>query len=219
VLALRVRPRSRQPRRILAAWPWILPSILGILLYQQVHLEHRYIAGFVAVLFIAPVLGIELWGAPLSPKTTTVMMLLIVLGGTADLLVQLRQPIVLALHRAPVQTAGQWRIAHYLTAAGLRPGDKVASVSDANVIRCAWAYGARVRIVAAIGNDAYDGYAPDQLRDLHRFFDDPAVQARDLDLFRQQGAVAVVAPDLPFSPADPGWQSVSGTHAWVLLLR
>jgi hypothetical protein len=171
------------------------------------------------VLFIAPVLGIELWGAPLSPKTTTVMMLLIVLGGTADLLVQLRQPIVLALHRAPVQTAGQWRIAHYLTAAGLRPGDKVASVSDANVIRCAWAYGARVRIVAAIGNDAYDGYAPDQLRDLHRFFDDPAVQARDLDLFRQQGAVAVVAPDLPFSPADPGWQSVSGTHAWVLLLR
>jgi hypothetical protein len=143
----------------------------------------------------------------------------IALGGGADLLVQLHQPIILALQRAPVQTEGAWRIAHFLTAAGLRAGDKVASVSDINVIRCAWAYGARVRIVAAIGNDAYDGYPPDQLRDLHRFFDDPAVQARDVELFRQQGAVAVVAPDLPFATTDPGWQPVPGTHAWVLFLR
>jgi len=218
VLALRAKRGPGRLHRILFAWPWILPSLFGILLYQQVHLEHRYIAGFVAILAVAPILGIEL-GDRLLPRTAMLMLALIAVGGAVDLLIQLRQPIVLALHRAPVQTEGQWRIAHFLTASGLRPGDKVASVSDVNVLRCAWAYGARVRIVAAIGNDAYDGYPPDQLRDLHRFFDDPAVQARDLALFRQQGAVAVVAPDLPFTTTDPGWQPVPGTNSWVLLLR
>ena len=224
MIAIRGRLRGGPTRgtwvwRLFSTWPWVLPPLLAILLYQQVHVEPRYIAGFVAVLAMFPILAIDPWLEVLRPRSVTLLLVLLALGGTADLIVQLRRPLVLALHRAPVQTEGQWRIAHFLTAAGVHPGDKVASVSDLNVFRCAWAYGARVRIVAAIGNDAYDGYPPDQLHDLHRFFDDAAVQAHVLELFRQQGAVAVVAQDLPFATNDPGWQKVPGTNARVLLLK
>jgi hypothetical protein len=215
----RLRDRRAWLRHVLKAWPWIVPSLLAITLYEQVHLEARYIAGFVAVLALGPLVAIERYSRDITPGLRSAMLLLVTVGGCLDLLVQLRGPIILAAHRAPVQTEGQWRVASFLVAAGLHSGDRVAVVSTVNDYRCAWAYGARVHIVAAIGNDAYDGYPPDQLRDLHRFFDDPAVQARDLDLFRQQGAVAVVAPDLPFTTTDPRWQHVPKTNAWVLLVR
>jgi hypothetical protein len=220
LLALRRQREKRATlRRLLGAWPWIVPSLLAILLYEQVHIEARYIAGFVGVLLLLPFVAAELWSGTLPPRLGSLMLALVALGGMADLLVQLRQPIILALHRAHVQTGGQWRVAKFLIASGLHPGDKVAAVSMGNDYRCAWAYGARVHIVAAIGNDAYDGYPPDQLRDLHRFFDQPATQRDVLGLFRQQGAVAVVAPDLPFVTSAPGWQHVPETNAWVLLLR
>lgn len=206
-------------RALFAAGPWILPPVLGILLYEQVHFEARYIAGFVAVLAMLPIVLLELGCATLKPTVYRALLFAIVLGGSADLLVQLHGPMSDLIHRKPVQTEGQWAVAGFLTQAGLRPGDRVASVDYRNELRCAWAYGARVRIVAAIGNDAYDPSWQDQLKDLHTFFDDPGAQRHALDLFRNQGAVAVIAPDLPFNPTSPGWQHVAGTSAWVLLLR
>jgi len=219
ILALRRQREKRVWRHLLTAWPWVLPSLLAIFLYEQVHLESRYIAGFFAVLLLLPFIVGEHWSGDLPPRLRNLTLALVALGGTADLLFQLRQPLTLALHHAPVQTEGQWRVANFLIAAGLHPGDRVAAVSTVNDYRCAWAYGARVQVIAAIGNDAYDGYPPDQLRDLHRFFDEPEIQRDVVSIFRQQGAVAVVAPDLPFVTSDPGWQHVPKTNAWVLLLR
>jgi len=38
-------------------------------------------------------------------------------------------------------------------------------------------------------------------------------------LFRGQGAVAVVATDIPFEVSSPGWQHVPGSQAWVRFLE
>ncbi len=215
-------------RRSLATWPWTLPSLLGLALYLFVHVEARYIAGFLAVLALVPFVALDTWvvtppsksraARPFAKHLRLAMLVLLVFGGSASLFTHLRGSLEQFIHRTPVQTEGEWRVARFLTAAGLRPGDKVADVSAGNDIRCAWAYGARLHIVAAIGNDAYN--SPGQrLADLHRFFDDPATQRDVLALFRQQGAVAVVAPSLPFTTTDPGWRPIPGTSAWVLLLR
>jgi hypothetical protein len=228
-LALWIQPDRRAfLRRSLATWPWTLPSLLSLALYLLVHVESRYIAGFLAVLALVPFVALDIWvepaasdspaARPFAKHLRAAMLVLLVLGGSASIFTHLRGPFEQFIHRTPVQTEGEWRVARFLTAAGLRPGDKVADVSAGNDIRCAWAYGARLHIVAAIGNDAYN--SPQQrLADLHRFFDDPATQRDVLELFRQQGAIAVVAPSLPFTTTDPGWQHIPGTPAWVLLLR
>jgi hypothetical protein len=116
-----------------------------------------------------------------------------------------------------MQSGGQWAVAEYLQQMGLRSGDKVASVSAGNDIRCTWAYGAGLHVVAAIGNDAFD--PKNQVEDLHLFFDDPSTQEQVLQMFREQGAVAVVATDIPFDVSSPGWQHVPGSKTWVHVLE
>jgi hypothetical protein len=226
-LALRP-PRGRFSATVLRdrardGWPLFLPSLLGILLYLQIHLESRYIAPFVAVLCVLPVLAFA--GRASSPLPARhprlAIALLALLAATVgwQLWVDDNPAVRLRLRHADLESEGQWRIAQALAATGLRPGDQVASVNDYNDIRCTWAYAARLHIVAHLGNDAYDPAPADQLRDLHQFFDDPATQARVLDVFRQAGAVAVVAPEMPFDVRSRGWQSIPGTHAWFLMLR
>ena len=186
-----------------------LPATLAIALYLQVTLEARYVLGFTAVLAVLPFLI-----SNASPLRRNAALALLLAGSFINLLQHLREPLQLAAHRAPVETAPQWRIAHFLTAQGLRPGDRVAAVNPGNNIRCTWAYGAGLHVVSVIGND---GYSPeDQQQDLNLFWTDPAIQADVLRLFRQEGAVAVIVPAAPQPPVSSAWQSIPDTQAWLL---
>ncbi len=113
-------------------------------------------------------------------------------------------------------SGGQWTIATYLTQSGLRPGDKVATVTIGNNIRCTWAYAADLHIVADIGNDAFKPES--QPRDFNAFWTDSAIQQEVLRLFREQGAVAVVVPTADTPPIPGLWQPIPNTNAWVLRL-
>jgi hypothetical protein len=208
--------RRRGIRAMLHAWPFFLPALLGVAVYLQVHIEGRYIAGFLAVLAMLPFLATDL--RSLSPRRRTLLLLILLTGSAANLATHLRTPLRLALHAANTEASPQWKLARALQQLGLQPGDRVASVSSQNVIRCTWAYAARLHIVAALGNDAFDPQS--QAQDLQHFFADPATQNQILALFRQAGARAVVAPNLPpsIAPASP-WRHVPQTNAWVLLLE
>ena len=107
----------------------------------------------------------------------------------------------------------QFKVAQYLQQIGLRDGDKVAVVANGNQIRCTWAYVSGVHVVTGMGNDAYD--PKDQVQDLHLFFDHADTRQQVLNVFRQQGAIAVVAPNMPFDINSFGWQRVPETHTWV----
>ena len=177
-------------QRLGRAWPTYIPALLGVCLYLQVHLEARYIAGFCAVLAIFPFLICNPSG--LSKRLRASILVLLLAGTLADLAIHLRSPLRLVLHHADMQSGGQWEIARYLQQSGLKPGDKVASVTTGNDIRCTWAYAAGLHIVADIGNDAFD----------------PQSQQQDFDLFwTDPGHPTGCSPSLPrtrgSSPSSP----------------
>ncbi len=188
------------------AWPFYLPSLLAIILYLQVHLEGRYIAAFVAILAMLPFLVC----ARLLPRMGRLALPLLVVGTLINIFNQFEP----AFHRGRPETGGQWTIAQYLVHSGLKPNDKVASVSTLNDIRCTWAYAARLHIVADIGNDAYS--PQDQQQDFTLFWTDPAIQQDVLRLFRKQGAVAVIVPHAQSAALSSNWQPIPGTDAWLL---
>jgi hypothetical protein len=181
--------------------------LLAFAVYLQVHLESRYIAAPIAVLAMLPLLS----------RSRPWVLVVLVAGTAANLSVNLHPTLLRAVHRTDTQSGGQWEIARSLTTSGLRSADRVAVVSTGNDIRCTWAYGARVHIVAAIGNDAYD--PQDQEQDMRLFWTDLATQQDVLRLFRQQGAVAVIVLDAPATPISRDWQAVPGSGAWLLRLK
>jgi hypothetical protein len=209
-----VGTRLRVERFAISTWPILLPSLLGIAVYLQVHLEGRYVAAFLAILALLPFLAA---GKPAIGKQALILALLF-FGTCADLYPFLRLPVRRALAHTDMQSEGQWIIAHYLIQSGFKPGDRVASVTTLNDIRCTWAYAAGLHIVADIGNDAYDPQA--QHEDFNLFWTDPTIQQDVLRLFREQGAVAVIAPSVSprALPLSPAWQRIPDTNAWLLRL-
>ncbi|MBB5342867.1 G protein-coupled receptor family protein [Tunturibacter empetritectus] len=202
--------------RSLNPWLLYLPSLLGIFTFLLVHVEGRYVAGFLCVLGMAPLLRLDNWRGGLRSGVRAAALLLLLLATVFNSTERLRGAVRLAAAGTDMQSGGQWAVAEYLRGVGLKAGDRVASVSPGNDIRCTWAYAAGLHVVAAIGNDAYD--PRNQMEDLHLFFDSPSIQVEILELFRKQGAVAVVATEIPFEVSSPGWQRAPGSKAWVLLL-
>ena len=207
--------RNLGPRSA-SAWVLYLPSMLGIFFFLLVHVEGRYVAGFLCVLFVAPYLALDEWSGSKGSALRTAALVLLVIATGFNSSKQLYGAVQSAIGRQDMERGGQWAIAEYLQEMGLKAGDKVASVSPKNDIRCTWAYASGLHIVAAIGNDAYD--PENQIGDLHLFFDNPATQNEVLQLFREQGAVAVVATGIPFDVSSPGWRRVPGSKAWVFLI-
>ncbi|WP_353066694.1 hypothetical protein RBB77_09065 [Tunturibacter psychrotolerans] len=197
--------------------PWIvyLPSLVGFSFFLLVHIEGRYVAGFLCMIGMAPFLTLD--RLPLRSLIRTAAVLLLVAATLFNSSERLHGAVRSAIARTDMQSGGQWAIADYLVNLNLKAGDKVASVAPRNALRCTWAYASRSHIVAAIGNDAFDPES--QVQDLHLFFDHPSTQQQVLELFREQGAVAVVATDIPFEVSSPGWQHVPGSQAWVRFLE
>ena len=203
-------------RRFSHLWILYLPSLLGFLFFLVVHMEGRYVTGFVCVLAMAPFLSLDGWSGSIRSALRRAALIILVVATVFNSSERLYGAVRSATARLDMQSGGLWAVADYLQGLGLKAGDKVASVSPRNVYRCTWAYASGLHIVAAIGNDAYD--PQNQVEDLHLFFDDLSTQEQVLGLFRKQGAVAVVATEIPFDVASPGWRHIPGSRAWVLLL-
>jgi hypothetical protein len=205
------KPSFWRSQNLRICLPIYLPSLLGIALYLQVHLEGRYIAPFVAILALAvacPTFDAGLFrvdpGLIPSNRLDRLRTIVLIAGTLLTLYPRLK----------PIPPTSQWQIAGFLVHSGLQPGDKVASVSTLNDIRCTWAYAARLHIVADIGNDAYS--PADRQQDFDLFWTDPAIQQDVLRLVRRQGAVAVIVPHAGAPALDSIWRSIPGTDAWVL---
>lgn len=216
-IALRYRSGDRAGvRRSSPLWIVYLPCAIGFFFYLAVHMEGRYVAGFISVLAMAPFLVLDRWNVSVPPALRAAALIVLVAATVFNSSERLNGAVRSAVARQDMQSGGQWAVAEYLQGLGLKTGDKVASVAPRNGYRCTWAYASGLHVVAAIGNDAYD--PKNQIEDLHLFFDDPSTQEQVLELFRKQGAVAVVATDVPFDVSAQGWRHIPGSKAWVLLL-
>jgi hypothetical protein len=213
-LVVKIRTRAGAAPS-LNPWMMYLPSLVGFSLYLLVHVEGRYVAGFLCVLGMAPFFTLD--RLSLRSLIRSAAVLLLVVATLFNSSERLHGAVRSAIARTDMQSGGQWAIADYLMKLNLKAGDKVASIAPRNDLRCTWAYASRSHIVAAIGNDAFDPKS--QVQDLHLFFDHPSTQQQILQLFREQGAVAVVATEIPFEVSSPGWQHIPGSKAWVRLLE
>jgi hypothetical protein len=203
-------------RRSSQLWILYLPSLLGLSFFLLVHMEGRYVAGYICVLTMAPFLRLDRWTGSSRPTLRSAALIVLMMATVFNSSERLHGAARSAVARQDMQSGGQWAVAEYLQRLGLKAGDKVASVSPRNDYRCTWAYASGLHVVAAIGNDAYD--PQNQVEDLHLFFDDPSAQEQVLQLFRKQGAVAVVATEMPFDVSSQGWERIPGSRAWVLVL-
>jgi hypothetical protein len=197
-----VRREPRGGRRALAAGPpLLLPALAAFALYALVHVQGRYLAPFLTLLFLGLLVRLR-FRLRLVAQSAHYLPFLIVLTWA---------PVAaLALESGMGSAAGEGEAAHRdaavaeeLARQGVLPGSRVAVLGDA--FECGWARPGRLRIVAQVERQDAPRYWTADAR--HR----QAV----LDAFRRAGAVAVVAPD---APADGGGVAVPRTTVRVFPL-
>ena len=192
-------------RALLAEYPLLVPGLGACAMYAMVHLDDRYLAGFLVLLGVAAVRAVRF-----APSRLAVMGRW---GGVTAGAIVLAPTVLLALHqgvRAAQVAAGggarpDWQIAEELQRRGVRAGDPVGYVA-VDPFSCGWARAGRYRIMAET-----------RPRDFKAFWAaDATRQAEVLDAFRTAGAAAVVAREVPESVV--GWERIPGTDYAVRVL-
>ena len=198
--------RRRLARQLGAYLPLLLPCAATLALYALVNVESRFVAPFVAVLWIVGA------GAAHGARPSTFRGLLP--GASLLSAVLLVAPVVVGTTRDAWKDRhtppGDALVAEELHRLGVRPGDRVGQVGLRHVAQgtsAYWAYLARVQIVA-------------ELPDLTSVdCGDSAALSRVLAAFASVGARATVTEARPLGPCRDGWRKVEGTGYYLRLLN
>ena len=217
---------------------WV-PALVALAMYAFIHLEARYIAPFMPLLWLGVVSGIRLpVGAPMRTAAVVLAVVLLMhLVPTSILAAQEaysigREMVVPGMSRGANR---HLRVAEGLGQMGVAPGDRVAVIGPG--IRAYWAWLARVRIVAEVPVWAVQDF----------WAADAQVQRAILDRFAEAGAKFVVyhpdtamdqsveagakfvgndvtdsrsdAPPVPAGLQAMGWQRIEKTDYYVLRLK
>jgi len=166
----------------------LIPSLAALAMFGLVHVESRYIASFVVLLWVALFSGIAIPDSRIFRKVMLCVFsaVIIVLGiqcakGTA------RDLITIAQHPVDVQ----WQVAEGLHVLGIQPGDKVASIGYS--FGAYWARLARVSIVAEIPADIDSpGTILSPVSDNIFWESSCDVQSRVVEKFAQTGVKAII---------------------------
>ena len=192
------------PRWLSDVWPAYVLALAGVVIYLPVHLEGRYLAGFLAVILLikldafSPVLARSAW-------LSMAVVALIVVGFLTGLVNDQHEVWSRALHHWKYQQNLEWREGQALKAEGFAPQSEIGVISWTPNVQCDWAYLADLRITSEIES-------PQEER---LFWDlDPLDQNAVMLRFRQAGAVAVVTRDRP-KEGTPGWDQVGSLPMWV----
>lgn len=184
----------------------LLPAVVGIGVYLITHVEGRYVAPYVVMLWVGafaairwPVAGSNDDGRTGAAVAVAVCVLLSFAARTALLVLYRDGP-------SPVI----WRVASGLRDLGIDEGARVGVIGN-GAHESPWAYLGRLRIVAELPlvGHALDRYGADTC------FANPAV----VDAFHRAGVQAIVARHVPDRFADVGWQRIGQTDRFVLVLE
>lgn len=198
-------------RNITRHWFLLAPPVMGLLMYQSVHFEARYIAAFLTLFWMGLLAAVRLDDSAHSRRVAaTVTILFVVLLMVRTATTQLG-PTIKNLADAFKGNASRshvyWQIADGLAGMGVRPGGQFAIIrtrSDAYY----WARVAHVRVIAEMPGK----YAADFWNSYGQ------VSAKVMEAFASAGAEGVVAPEVP-PQARSGWRRIGATDYWVYFLR
>lgn len=182
------------------------PAVAGLAMYALVHVEPRFLSGFVILLWAAACLSLRM---PPWAKGKTVSR-----GIAIAVVALLGLQIALAVgHKAARLASGKPftapETAAMLKQEGVGAGDKVCYLGDP-IADDAWALLARVQIVCNVAS-SNEGLPPD----MSGFWAaGPARMAEIIHAFEEAGAKAVVATDVPTVEAK-GWVRAGDTNHYV----
>ncbi len=197
--------RRRLASQLRPYLPLLLPSATTLALYALVNVESRFVAPFVAILWIVGA------GAAQGPRPSTFRGLLP--GAVLLCALLLVAPAVVGATRDAWRERhmppGDALVAEELHRLGVRPGDRVGQVGLRHVAQgttAYWAYLAGVQIVAELPDlasvDCHDG----------------AALSRVLAAFASVGARATVTESRPLGACREGWRRVEGTGYYLRLM-
>jgi hypothetical protein len=202
LVAIAPKP-SRWFLRVAYNWPLMIPAFAALGLYALVYTEYRYVAAFVLLLWLAAFSGVAL---PVSQGSRRLIgVAVIAIAATTFFFIG--RAIVYDMLNPANSVSVSWEVAEGLNQLGIRPGDKLAVISDepfgpggAFVARLA-----RAQVIAQVS-------PPDSF-----WAASTSTRAEVIHAFAVSGARAALASS-PSTVSEPGWKKLGNTHYYVLML-
>jgi hypothetical protein len=189
-------------------WPLIALPAAAFAIYLPVHVEDRFLGGFVVVLFLTLLAAVHLGPADLrSARYVAIAVFITMVLGTADVTLRYATGHLAIPGSGPNSSWQHVVTAEQLQRMGARPGDRVAVIGDGT--GAYWARLAKLRIVAEVMGANHGST---------QFWESPEdVKESVYAAFASAGASLAVA-SCPAHAAN-GWQTISGTDYCVLPLN
>jgi hypothetical protein len=192
-------------RSILRVWPLLVVGIFCLSIYSLILIEPRYIAVFVALVWMSLLCGVQFQRSNDRSRITNIATGSLILSLTATAV----GIVIYHFARPPRALQGSiseaYSVASELGKDGLRPGDVIAVVGDGGG-SIGFARFARVRIDVAI-----------PYNDSSKFWhiSDPREKNEVYDAFREAGARMVVSDEVPPAKGFEDWHRVADTDIYV----
>src|SRR5437773_1394613 len=199
---------------------WFLstPGIAAMTMYSLVHVEKRFVAAFVVLVYVSAFAALRL---PDSRRAKTLC---------AGILVPLCAIFVISFTQSslPSSSPVYWQIADGLRRMGVRPATKIASLQYANRVHTAWARLARARIIAEIyphvpnlhaGTVSLEGQLFRDAGENAFWMAPDSVRSNVLNVFARAGVDVVVAATAPTRGPLDGWQAIGQTGYFAYFLK
>ena len=216
ILGLLASYREQWTKGIWKLWPMWLPAATALPMFALVHVEPRFLGGWLILLFAGAICACSLPEDSRTLRAVSCVGLaaLVIVGAT---LVSQASQEALSGNHAAGRSPRSALIANFLLNNGLRQGGRVAIIGDGN--EAYWAHLARLQVVAEIPADIR-WYRVHPANDFWESGQDQ--QRKSLAILAQTGAEAVIAePQGYFTPvAQPStvpapWKKIDGTDAYV----
>jgi Dolichyl-phosphate-mannose-protein mannosyltransferase len=198
-------------------WSVIVPAIAGMGLYATIHVQGRYVASFIVLLWLSLFSAVRLsYSSDLSHssdsvrfiRSITIALVAIIIFTAASS--SSREAILTARNIVGGEDESaheQWQVADGLRQMGIVPGDKVAVIG--NSFRSFWAHLMGLRIVAEVRRQSTDSF----------WEADATRREQVINAFAQTSAKAIVA-EKPILGTDlTGWQKIGKTDYYIYFLK
>lgn len=183
------------------------PAIFSLVMFSLIHIEARYIGGFLTAIFIGLLVSIKYNNTEENKKTVGVLSFCIFLFFTLINVTLVYKDINSLIKKAPKHT--EWIISETLKINGLNEGDKVGVIGYEMPYLPYWAQVGKYKIVCEIlKKDAPDFY----------FIKDEKEIERILKLFKSHGVKVIVADKFPKTFSKYKWKKIEKTDTYFLFL-
>jgi hypothetical protein len=205
ILALLTAYRRLWTRGFWKLWPMWMPATVALPMFALVHVEPRFLGGWLILFFAAALCACSLPSDGGTLRAVSCVGIAVLITAGAAQVSQASQEALESVHAAG-RNPRNAVIAAYLLNHGLHPDSKVAVIGDGGFAY--WAHLARLHIVAEIPAHIWQHQA-------HPAFDfwalGPEEQRHSLEILAETRAEAVIA-DPQGIPA--GWQSSTVPAPW-----